>query len=164
MRCDEIDKIIADYSVGRLSVKMEKLVREHIESCPACARELEKLNIIMAAVEESPEIEPPNWLWNRVYNEITSPARKPSLKERLGWIFQKPHRVLSVGVAIAAIGVAVSFGISPNERHNAAQIPEQRAMEYVQGHFTEASSGAFADRVSYGFVSTVPEPEERESL
>ncbi len=159
MKCHDVEKLISDYSAGALSGRMARGMREHIESCPSCARELDRLSRIMSIVEQSKPIEPPDGLWNGVYNRITDPEvqRRHS---RFGRFFERPRRALSLGAAIIVVAGSVIFGISSRTPQKEASLPEPATMEYVRGHLTAASSDAFADRVSLGVIAAMPPEKE----
>ncbi len=154
MICEEVDRLIADYSAGALPRRTTRSVRTHLNGCPVCAKALDQLSLAMAAVEALPPLDPPSGLWNGVYNRITSPERV-SRPDVLGRLLVRPRRVLAVGVAIASLAGAVIFGVSLQRPRTVAQAPEPAAMEYVQGHMYAASQDAFADRVSLGFVGSM---------
>lgn len=164
MKCEEANRLISDYSVGNLPDRIERRVREHIDQCSSCAREMERLKLILAAVEKDMKpIEPPAGLWNGVYNRITS-AEQPSRRSVLRELFTRPRRVLSLGVGIAVMAGAILLSISVHgpRPENTARAPEPAVMEYVQNHVSAAAHDAFADRVGLSFVAAMPAAEEQE--
>jgi len=52
LRCDEVKKLIADYSVDRLSEKVRRLIEDHLVACPDCAAELARQEKAMNLVEQ----------------------------------------------------------------------------------------------------------------
>lgn len=158
MKCEEVDKIISDYSVGNLPARARAQVRQHLESCESCAKELKRIEMMVSTIEEVPLIDPPLGLWNGVYNRITAePAARPSIIDRL---FVARRRTLSIGLGVVALASAVVFGISTQQSHRMAASPEPGTVEYVQGHIYAASNDVFADRVGLGFVAAMPAPKD----
>lgn len=163
MRCDEVDILISDYSVGGLSKTVEVGVREHVAACPKCARELDRLMLVMSAVEEDfAPVEPPPGLWHGVYNRI---AERPirARRDYFGYLFLRSRRLLSLGVGAVALAGALIFGISIH-KPDTAQLPEPAAVEYVQSHIASSANDPFADRVSLGFVESLPSAGGRGQL
>lgn len=164
MKCEDVDRLITDYSVGNLFGKAETEVREHLDECPECALELERIHLIMAAVEEEmTEIDPPNGLWHGVHHRIIA-GKKPSWQDRIGLILQRPRRLITVGIGAAALASALIFGLSIRTPEPVAALPEPAAVEYIQNHASAASSDAFADRVSLGFVASMSTDGEHKHL
>ena len=164
MKCENVDRLITDYSVGNLFGRVELEIREHLDDCPECARELDRLHLIMAALEEEmAEIDPPRGLWHGVHHRITSDTN-PSWQDRIGSIFQRPRRLIAVGIGSAALASALIFGLSIKSPEPAAAVLEPAAVEYIQNHASSASGDAFADRVSLGFVASMSTDAEHEHL
>lgn len=164
MRCEEINGLISDYSVGNLARGMERLVREHIKECGSCRKELEQLDLIMAAVEENMgELEPPVGLWNGVRNRVSVDERQ-SVIDRARNVLLRPRRTLSLGIGAAALAAALFFGVNTIGPSPTAYTPNATAIEYIQGHAFAAGDDVFADRISLGFVVSMPAEETGEPL
>lgn len=161
MNCEEVDRLISDYSVRNLSQRVEEKVREHLAGCASCARELERLDLIMAAVEqEMIEIEPPQGLWNGIHNRLFVEPRRRSW---FGGLTLRPSKMFAVG-ATAALATILAVGLVPKSNVKVVPTPNAAVMGYVRDHATAASSGAFADRVSLGFVASISTDGGRKEL
>ncbi len=152
MNCEEVDKLIADYSVGNLSDSVSQSVTLHLDNCVNCASELARLESVMSMVVENiGELEPPSDLWQSVSSRI---AQKPwfGLMDRLQNAFFPPRRAIAFAVGFAAIAGAVVLGPSPKVPvHNA----DMAMMPYVADHAAASSDDAYADRVSLGFIASM---------
>ncbi|MBI2842260.1 MAG: zf-HC2 domain-containing protein [Armatimonadetes bacterium] len=164
MRCEQIDELISDYSVGNLPRRVEERVREHVSTCRACAVEMERLELVMSAVEEEmTPVEPPVGLWNGVYNRISSPKRE-SVRDRVGRVLLRPRKVLSFGIGLATLAIVAFLGVSEHRQQVVATVSDPAAIEYVQSHLSVAAGDVFADRVSLGFAVSLSAEETRDQL
>ena len=149
MDCQEIQSLISEYSLGMIEGRRKAGVEEHVAGCPECAREMEKLNQVMAMVEGLDAKEPPPGLWNGVYNRITGPEKVRSWAHwRRGW---------SIGFATAALVLAMLFG---HIHHPPVNENTYAANEYIQGHAMYATQDMLADQAALNSVATIAYREQ----
>jgi len=149
MDCREVRSLISEYSLGLIEGQRKAEMDQHFASCKACARELEKLNQVMALVEGLDAKEPPPGLWNGVYNRVTRPkTSKHWAHWRKGW---------SVGFVTAALALLMLFG---HVHHPPMSENTHAANEYIQGHAIYASQDMLADQVALNTVAAMAYREQ----
>lgn len=155
MRCEEVNRLLPDYSVGNLPAGAELHVREHLKTCESCAQELKHIETIVGFVESIQPADPPPGLWNGVHNRITAPRTK---SYRWGWI-AAPRRALALGIGAAA-ALSIAFFAFPSR--DAGGIPDPSSSEFIMGHMSAASHDAFADRVGLDFTAAIASAKDRD--
>lgn len=152
-KCQNVQGILADYRTGLLSDGKRGWVEAHVAECPACARELEILDQVLAMVDENtPAQEPPAGLWNGVANRITS--RGPA---RPNWL-AKPLKLAGAGAAAFAIILGVVLSAGPR---TVVPVRVASSNEYVQGHAFYAGQAPLADHVGYLAMVSADEAKSR---
>jgi len=151
MECDKIRKLLPDYSVGALSKKKREEIKQHIDNCPDCQRELMFLDKTAFLLDSIPQEEPPDFLWEGVRREIIqqeSPQDKQPIFQRVfGWMWTKriPVFVASLALLILVAGV-IYFAVWHQQ-------PESDTLyaEMEQQTFSYWNS-PFADRAALGVL------------
>jgi len=147
MNCQEVQSLISEYSLGLIEGRRKAEMDQHLASCKACARELEKLTQVMALVEGLDAKEPPPGLWNGVYNRIS----QPETSRHYGWA-----RKWSIGFATAVLAMILLFA----HIHNPGVESTYAANEYVQGHAVYATQDILADQAALNTVATIAYREQ----
>jgi hypothetical protein len=160
MKCDEVDKLISDYSVGNLSAKKMEQMQEHLEACETCSCQLDYLHQILSHVEDIEPVHPPVGLWNGVYNRIAEPSPARGFNRFRGVL----RKAVAVGVATVVLSAAVFVGLTNRHAQTIAKSPDPGTMEYVNGHLYSASNDPFADRVSLNVVSAMDSQKGQNGL
>ena len=125
MRCEDTLELMSQSIDGRLDESDEKLLSEHLASCPACAEEFEALKASVALLQAEEPVQAPGDLAARVREELDSqPVRMPSWS-----IFSHPQ----LAVAMAA-GLVLMVGIYAVVRYpeEAGLKSEMDVMPYAQ--------------------------------
>src|SRR5262245_46112014 len=98
---------------------------QHLQECPECARELERIAQVLSAVNEQtlpvplPTEDYGREVWGRIHEQL--PAKTPSSGWR-AWL--SPRRVVFAGSAVALLVVAFLMGrISRNDEQIAGNNP-----------------------------------------
>ena len=101
---------LSSYLDGGLSGRRAETVARHVETCPACARELAALRTIKSALASQQEVEPrPGWL-RRVLEQVAAGARPSSTS----WIRLRLRLRLAAGIVAAAGGLmGVGLWLAP---------------------------------------------------
>ena len=152
MECDKIRKLLPDYSVGALSRKKREEIKQHIDNCPDCQRELMFLDKTASLLDSIPQEEPPDFLWEGVRREIIqqeNPEDKLPIWDKIfEWMWTKriPAFAASLAFLILIAGV-VYFTVwhQPPESTPYAEM-EQQTFSYW--------SSPFADRAALGVLVT----------
>lgn len=156
MNCTEIQKALPEYSVGLVEGSGKAEIERHLAGCPECAAELRKLNNVMLLVDDLDEVEPPVGLWNGVYNRISQPEPRMGTWQRVGDWFHGARRTWSVGLATAALAVAI---LASHVSHPGTE-SAYAADEYIQGHAAYASQDLLADQAALNTVAAVAYREQ----
>jgi len=163
MKCTEIKKLLPDYSVGALSHKKRETIRQHLDSCPECRRELISLEKTAALLDAIPQEEPPAFMWRKVKREITQQEQiETPFWQKIGeWLWWKRIPAMAAGLAVLILTVGLYFVVwqSPTEQ---SQFTLQAEME--QQTFSHWNT-SFADRAALGMlvINTNQEGEDGEN-
>lgn len=97
MRCDRIRRLISDGFERRLSVEERMEIRDHLQTCAACAAFERSTHAGLEAIRRLPDITPSPRLWESVHTRTALPPRAT------------PRRVAhqALGIAGAALTVAL---------------------------------------------------------
>lgn len=135
MMCQDAVDLLALSAAGLLEAQEERLVREHVRECAACAMQLEELAGLSTGLRSLPAPSPPAYLAARVardlaeYNDRREGLRLAALAAVLGWVMVLAtwygYRLLTGGsgmvwlvwsVASASVTAPVMAGLFREER------------------------------------------------
>ena len=83
MECDGIKDKLSDYIEGVLNSEETSLVSAHIKSCKKCEEACVDLKKTVGYVKDLEEVEPPQWLTQKIMVRVKEEAEKKSLWEKL---------------------------------------------------------------------------------
>lgn len=147
MQCQEIERLLPDYSVGLLKPRQAEAIASHLGHCLYCGREWKRLQGVMSLVATLGAREPPPGLWNGVYNRITQEAPRPAPRSVWQRLWARPAGAIGSAVAAAALAAALWMTGSPVGFQSVP--PEQADRELVvavREHALASADGLFADR------------------
>lgn len=161
MSCRQIGRLLPEYSVGALDEAAADRVREHVEDCAACRRELEALTEVGELLTPIEVLTPPRDLWPGIAAQL-APRRA-----RMSWWRAHSRPALAVATAAAvllvvAVGLPVLHGpamLAPA----ADELPVVAAGEavgYTEAQLAAAWNQPFADEASLALAMTVLDPRE----
>jgi anti-sigma-K factor RskA len=170
MKCEEIKKLLPDYSLGALSKRKRKFIKQHIDNCPGCERELRYLDETALLLDAVTPEEPPDFLWEGIRREITRPENQA---ENLGvkfqsvwqgimsWLWQKRIPALATGLAVLIL--VTGLYLAPWK--STTESKSEFYAEVEQQTFSYWNS-PFADRAALGMlvIKTSMEGENNETL
>lgn len=104
MTCQKewVKEVLPEYLARRLSPEDTQMVREHLEGCDECRREL----ALVKRLAGEPVPEPPISFWNALPGKVTS-----SVKDRKQRLFPLPVPVWAGG--LAAVALVILLILSP---------------------------------------------------
>lgn len=100
-KCEEARELFSLYIDGMLEQEEERLLKEHLESCPGCSEEMELLREMVAGCRAMEEKEPPEYLAPLVMHRV----RKEAL--RTGFMGRLSKRVSPKFISVAAAAILV---------------------------------------------------------
>jgi len=100
MRCARVRKLMSRYLDGELRTSEKFFVSRHINTCPACRRELDELQAAMKLIRGLPEVSAPPAFWIQLSKQLV-PAGRPK-RRRPGTAGFFPGGGLWPGAAVAA--------------------------------------------------------------
>ncbi len=103
--CRDIQEIISAYLEGAVPPDQERLVSEHLASCPRCSAVLEDLRKTVELVRELEEVEPPPWLAQKIMAHVKDEAEK-----EVG-IFRRLFYPLRVKIPLQAFATVLIVGL-----------------------------------------------------
>lgn len=160
MDCNRTKELISDYSVGLVQGTKRTEMEAHLASCPDCSAELQKLERVVALVDNLNLREPPAGLWNGVYNRITATEQKPErtgLFEGLGSVFQRSRSRWSVGLATVMLVGVLIFSRAHGPATSTANFTPS---EYIQGHIAYSSQDVLSDPVALSSTAALNDREQ----
>ncbi|MFC2075832.1 anti-sigma factor family protein [candidate division KSB1 bacterium] len=89
--CPAWEAQISGYLDKELTEAEAREVETHLETCPACRRELEKQKQLLEVTDTMKFLKPPEEVWERYWDHIYN-----RLERQIGWIF------LSIGAIVLA--------------------------------------------------------------
>ena len=112
MDCHEIKEKLGAYLDGELPPDQAKMVSEHLESCPTCQAEWERLGKLDDVVAETEGLEPGAEAWQRMRSNIQQgisqqkKAEHPGIMEWIRWLLSPRYAVVKVGAVLAVVVLA----------------------------------------------------------
>ena len=76
MKCEDVQELLADYSVNGLNSKTSRQLEIHLSVCSHCAYELDLLWRVVSFVESAPRKSPPPGLWEGIESHIPQNSEK----------------------------------------------------------------------------------------
>ncbi|MBI3945421.1 MAG: hypothetical protein HY321_05855 [Armatimonadetes bacterium] len=139
MRCEEVARLLTDYSVGLVRRGQRCAVEQHLAQCEACAAEFRELAGTVAVVRSLPEAEPARDLWPVIRARVLAePSRLPKnlLLGNLSSYWRPAMALAAAGAAAAALWIWPAAPPTPSAGAlAAAQAP------YVREHLQFTSVG-----------------------
>jgi anti-sigma factor RsiW len=114
MRCDEVQKRLAEFMEKELEAGEQLAVHEHLATCDACASELAAYERTMMLLEDDGYVEPEPFYWTRF--EAGLRARLRDRGRRFAFIPRFENltpRLAPIVAAIILFGVGLGVGLQP---------------------------------------------------
>jgi putative zinc finger protein/predicted integral membrane protein DUF2275 len=109
MECSKIREKLSDNLDGLVSSEEKRLIDEHLMSCESCRESLSDLRKTVNHVQNLQEIEPPQWLTERIMARVRSESQpKKKILEKL---FYPLHIKLPIEAVAAVLVVVISIYI-----------------------------------------------------
>lgn len=150
MQCTEVQKKLADYSVGLLSERERSAIAAHLAECSSCAREWRALERVDRVLSALPPEEPPAHLWMNIRAQIeASPQVAPLTPFWRRW-FTVPR--LAMGSAAAAAVLLTVAYLSQLHAPEAELPPSPQASDLMHAHQMMSWGDPLSDRAALGAV------------
>ena len=114
MRCDEVQKRLAEFMEEELGAGEQAAVREHLEVCDTCAGELAAFERTMLLLEDDGYVEPEPFYWTRF--EAGLRARLRDRARRFVFVPRLENltpRLAPVVAAVILFGIGLGVGLQP---------------------------------------------------
>ncbi|MCK4409826.1 MAG: zf-HC2 domain-containing protein [Candidatus Eisenbacteria sp.] len=114
MRCDEVQKRLAEFMEEELEAGEQAAVHEHLATCDACASELAAYERTMMLLEDDGYVEPEPFYWTRF-----EAALRAKLRDRGRRFVFVPRlenltpRLVPVVAAVLLFGIGLGVGLQP---------------------------------------------------
>jgi len=155
MNCDHVKKKLAACAAGLLRGRQARRAAAHIEQCPTCRREVERLRQAGELASALELEEPRRDLWPAVYAQIVS-RRVP----QLAW--QTAARAVAGLAVTLALIMAGTWAARPPAPAPPAPVVEvdEAASAYLGQHALAAWRAPLADPAALGVtLAAAPAPE-----
>ena len=160
---EEVDELIAGYSLGAVDDAEAALVRRHLPDCPECQRTLLRMTEVVAVLPLSlEEVDPPKALRDRILARVAgADAARPVVapveaveREPMGKLLFLRRVPSWAPVAVAAVLLVAMFGwnLSLQNRHSNPTPPAQQASLVDTSHSAVGTVTYMKDR-QLAFVS-----------
>lgn len=121
MNCKEMRENFWSYEHGQLSADLAKVVVGHIQTCSACAAELEMFKQVGAALGSLPELEPSPYFDQKLNASLDEIARRPPGWEVLSaWLRDRYVWTFAV-LLVATIGLWLGVRYQQNQELNSME-------------------------------------------
>ncbi|HEX7103967.1 MAG TPA: zf-HC2 domain-containing protein, partial [Nitrolancea sp.] len=148
MKCDRIQRLISEGYERRLTLEERLDIREHIQTCAACAVFERNLRTGLDTIHRMPDITPSRKLWESVHT-LTAAQPRPSPK-------RVAHQALGIaGAALTVALVAIVTILLIN--HNGGSTPPS-TMTARQGYAPAPSAAAAAPSSTPPTMNTMLAP------
>lgn len=163
MNCIQCKEYLLEYAEGTLSASLQKQVKEHIDSCPACAQEAALFAQMTDILQDMPEVDLPDGYHTELMQKIQKEAKTvlpfPTAKRR-NW--------KNIGlIAAAVVLIAAAGGVQGIQKLRTAQdavVAETTQPRTVSENMTqeqEATTPQMANTVTQPSISeTTQTPEQ----
>jgi anti-sigma-K factor RskA len=159
MTCQQVQKLLPDYSVGRLGPRRQEALARHLATCATCAQEWAAMQGSLALLERLDRAEPPAGLWAQIEARLTPERPRPFWRAwPQRWLGQPWRRAPALAAALAVVAVAVVLFLRPSPPAAPPARPTPTAFvgnSFVQQYATLASYEPLADRAALGAVATL---------
>jgi hypothetical protein len=147
IKCEKIQKMLPDYSVGSLSAKKREFIEKHIQNCPECLKQLEHLNNIASLMDKMPQEEPPSHLWANISERITNYEEDSFWQKSFGWLWEKRIPALVSGFGMILIIASLYFLLlKPPEKM------DKSIYKDIGQHTYSRWNNPLTDRVALGMI------------
>jgi len=129
MECKDIQKRLSAYLDKAVSAKQKKTIDAHLKQCKRCRHYFVDLQKTIGYVQQLAEVEPPQWLAQRVMAQVRQQAEKqPGIVKRLFYPLHIKLPLETIALILVAVGAVYIFkGMQPQVQ--LARIPtEQKEM------------------------------------
>ena len=114
MRCDETQKRLVEFMMEELEANEQAAVREHLDTCDACASELAAFERTMTLLEDDGYVEPEPFYWTRF--EAGLRAKLRGRDRRFVFVPRLENlapRLAPVVAAVILFGIGLGVGLQP---------------------------------------------------
>jgi anti-sigma factor RsiW len=114
MRCEDVQKQLVEYMEGELGAEEQDAVREHLETCGACASELAAFERTVLLLEDDGYVEPEPFYWTRF--EAGLRAKLRDRDRRFVFVPRLENlapRLAPVVAAVVLFGIGLGLGLQP---------------------------------------------------
>jgi hypothetical protein len=159
MNCQEIKKILPDYTVDNISESVRQMIVSHLAECSDCTRELELLRRTAFLVNTIPLSEPPAGLWNNIAVQLkeNNQGRVNPITvwwNPLDWIKIKPIPVFASAAVVCLIlgGLWLHQGSIPTPPPMQAKATEEPIESYITQHNAVSLEDPATDKNGAGLL------------
>ena len=114
MRCDEVQKRLAELMEEELEAGEQAAVHEHLATCDACASELAAYERTMMLLEDDGYVEPEPFYWTRFEAGLRAKIRDRGRRFAFGPRLESlAPRLVPVVAAVLLFGIGLGVGLQP---------------------------------------------------
>ena len=131
MDCSDIQEKLSAYIEGVISSEEKTLIEEHLKSCRKCGESLADLRKTMEYVKNLEEIEPPEWLTQKVMARVRSEVKpKKGILQKLFYpLYIKIPLEAAAAILIAVTAIYIFKTIQPEVK--LAKIPSEEIVTQI---------------------------------
>lgn len=153
--CEQIKRLLPDYSVGAIAPRDRRVVDKHIGHCSECSSELKALEQTAALLDHIPLEEAPD-LWYAIRPSLASRPARHKIHDILVWL--GGHRYQSaIAATVATAAISAWVLVTPPQQ------PSPEAKAYLAHHASLSWREPFADKAGLGLADSAYVNEKAEA-
>jgi anti-sigma factor RsiW len=139
MDCKQVRNKLTAYLDGELAPLLSRGIHDHLEGCPACRREVERLEAVWGLLDGARVPSPPDGLPEAIMKGIVSGEAGPVTRAGRARILPWPMAVAAAAAAAAGIviGFLIGSALPGAPRATAAQAEPAAEVGFEEGLLSE---------------------------
>lgn len=109
MNCKEVKDILSPYLDGALDLQEMSSAEKHLEKCPCCRRELDRLKKTLTIIQSLPDLPLPEDFQWELHKKLAAARGESEKIKRKGWLHIFPYQWASLGAAAVLLLVMYTF-------------------------------------------------------
>ena len=137
MECEKVRDQFSSFSEKELNPMEERIVREHLASCPECQRDLEQFDKMLRWLHCADQVEVPNGFLSEILEKMKAQKRKAPMGERGSWRWFEKALSLKLPIQAVAMVIVLFLAIYLIKIMPPVGVPHLRSVEQTKSRSSE---------------------------